>query len=243
MHDLEDAITERRSTRMFLRDKPVRQTLSPKPWPSRCGRRRTPTSSRGTLCWPPARPGTASSRPCSRWPRSSHRVCRCCRTPLHICGAISARWSTGRWAFPATTPRGDASPSCATGSSSGHPWPESSACTAISTTSTRWASACSSRHCCSPLTARGLGTCVQVSIAGYPDVVREQLNIGEDMRICAVSRSGTRSGVPRQCRSGAAKSRRKERGVRRQVTPARACADCWYTAACRATDTHGRVRC
>ena len=33
------------------------------------------------------------------------------------------------------------------------------------------------------LTARGLGTCVQVSIAGYPDVVREQLNISEDMRI------------------------------------------------------------
>jgi nitroreductase len=33
------------------------------------------------------------------------------------------------------------------------------------------------------LTARGLGTCAQVSIAGYPDVVREQLNIGEDMRI------------------------------------------------------------
>ncbi|OBA86197.1 oxidoreductase [Mycobacteriaceae bacterium 1482268.1] len=33
------------------------------------------------------------------------------------------------------------------------------------------------------LTARGLGTCVQVSIAGYPDVVREQLSIGEDMRI------------------------------------------------------------
>ncbi len=33
------------------------------------------------------------------------------------------------------------------------------------------------------LTARGLGTCVQVSIAGYPDTVREQLEIGEDMRI------------------------------------------------------------
>ncbi|OBK74440.1 nitroreductase [Mycobacterium sp. 1274761.0] len=33
------------------------------------------------------------------------------------------------------------------------------------------------------LTARGLGTCVQVSIAGYPDVVREQLNIDEEMRI------------------------------------------------------------
>jgi nitroreductase len=33
------------------------------------------------------------------------------------------------------------------------------------------------------LTARGLGTCVQVSIAGYPEIVREQLDIGEDMRI------------------------------------------------------------
>jgi nitroreductase len=33
------------------------------------------------------------------------------------------------------------------------------------------------------LTARGLGTCVQVSIAGYPDIIREQLNISEDKRI------------------------------------------------------------
>ena len=33
------------------------------------------------------------------------------------------------------------------------------------------------------LTGRGLGTCVQVSIAGYPDTLREQLDIGEDMRI------------------------------------------------------------
>jgi nitroreductase len=33
------------------------------------------------------------------------------------------------------------------------------------------------------LTARGLGTCVEVSIAGYPDTVREQLGISEDLRI------------------------------------------------------------
>ena len=33
------------------------------------------------------------------------------------------------------------------------------------------------------LTARGLGTCVQVSIAGYPDIVREQLDISEDLRV------------------------------------------------------------
>lgn len=30
------------------------------------------------------------------------------------------------------------------------------------------------------LTARGLGTCVQVSIAGYPEIVREQLDIPEE---------------------------------------------------------------
>lgn len=33
------------------------------------------------------------------------------------------------------------------------------------------------------LTARGLDNCVQVSIAGYPDTVREQLDIGDDMRV------------------------------------------------------------
>lgn len=33
------------------------------------------------------------------------------------------------------------------------------------------------------LTARGLGSCIQVSIAGYPDTVREQLGIGDEMRI------------------------------------------------------------
>ncbi|WP_433274584.1 nitroreductase [Pseudonocardia xinjiangensis] len=33
------------------------------------------------------------------------------------------------------------------------------------------------------LTARGLGTCVQVSIAGYPEIVRSQLHIPTEMRI------------------------------------------------------------
>jgi nitroreductase len=33
------------------------------------------------------------------------------------------------------------------------------------------------------LTARGLGTCVQVSIAGYPEIVREQLNISDEYAI------------------------------------------------------------
>jgi nitroreductase len=38
------------------------------------------------------------------------------------------------------------------------------------------------------LTARGIGSCVQVSIAGYPDVIREQLGVVEDLRIlCGLS--------------------------------------------------------
>ena len=38
------------------------------------------------------------------------------------------------------------------------------------------------------LTARGLSSCVQVSIAGYPDILREQLHISDDYRIlCGVA--------------------------------------------------------
>jgi nitroreductase len=33
------------------------------------------------------------------------------------------------------------------------------------------------------LTARGLGTCVEVSVAGYPDVVRTELNIAPELTI------------------------------------------------------------
>ncbi len=33
------------------------------------------------------------------------------------------------------------------------------------------------------LTARGLGTCTQVSIAGYPEVVHDQLGIPDDLRV------------------------------------------------------------
>jgi nitroreductase len=33
------------------------------------------------------------------------------------------------------------------------------------------------------LTARGLGTCVEVSVAGYPDIVRDELGIAADMNI------------------------------------------------------------
>jgi hypothetical protein len=51
------------------------------------------------------------------------------------------------------------------------------------------------------LTARGLGTCVEVSIAGYPEIVREQSLLG------AASRPAYRA-WPRWGRTGSANSRR-----------------------------------
>lgn len=36
---------------------------------------------------------------------------------------------------------------------------------------------------CLLLAERGLATCVQVSVAGYPDVVRGELGIGEEMSV------------------------------------------------------------
>lgn len=55
------------------------------------------------------------------------------------------------------------------------------------------------------LTARGLGTCVQVSIAGYPEIVREQLGIAADMRILCGLAVGyqTRTFRPTRCGSAA----------------------------------------
>lgn len=48
------------------------------------------------------------------------------------------------------------------------------------------------------LTARGLSTCTQVSIAGYPEVVHEQLAIPADMRILC----GLAVGYPDPCFPG-----------------------------------------
>jgi nitroreductase len=47
------------------------------------------------------------------------------------------------------------------------------------------------------LTARGLGTCVEVSIAGYPETIRDQLGIDEDLRIlCGLAIGYPDSGFP-----------------------------------------------
>jgi hypothetical protein len=73
MLELDQALRERHSTRMFLPHQLVSRELldeAPSPWPS--VPRRTPTSSRGTSCSCPERRGIASSRPCSTRPRLEH---------------------------------------------------------------------------------------------------------------------------------------------------------------------------
>ena len=60
------------------------------------------------------------------------------------------------------------------------------------------------------LTARGLGTCVEVSIAGYPEIVRASWRSRRNCRSCAAWRSATpiRTSPPIGCTSAARPSRR-----------------------------------
>jgi hypothetical protein len=68
------------------------------------------------------------------------------------------------------------------------------------------------------LTARGLGTCVQVSIAGYPETIREQLGIGEEMRIlCGLAIGYPRPRLSWQFAARAAESPGGQRRVRREL--------------------------
>jgi nitroreductase len=47
------------------------------------------------------------------------------------------------------------------------------------------------------LTARGLGTCVEVSVAGYPDVLRTELNIAPELTIiCGLAVGYSDPGFP-----------------------------------------------
>jgi nitroreductase len=68
------------------------------------------------------------------------------------------------------------------------------------------------------LTARGLGTCTQVSIAGYPETIREHLGIGEEMRIlCGLAIGYPDPDFPRQCAAGAAQPADGQRRLRREL--------------------------
>ena len=59
------------------------------------------------------------------------------------------------------------------------------------------------------LTARGLGTCVEVSVAGYHDVIRTELNIPPELTIITGLAVGytTRTSRLTNCASGATQSR------------------------------------
>ena len=70
------------------------------------------------------------------------------------------------------------------------------------------------------LTARGIGSCVQVSIAGYPEVIREQLGIAEDMRIlCGVSIGYPDPSFAANTLDVPAQSARRQRHLPRDLSP------------------------
>jgi nitroreductase len=66
------------------------------------------------------------------------------------------------------------------------------------------------------LTARGLGTCTQVSIAGYPEIVHEQLNLPAEFTVlCGLVIGYPRSDLPGQPVTYPTQSHRTERRVRK----------------------------
>lgn len=149
MYDLEQAINERRSIRMFLPDKPVPREMvdlalelairapsnsNVQPWHLRL----VSGAARDRLV--AALLDEASSKP--------PVVPELPELFAHLRRELGARF-TAPWASPVTTPTAAASRCSATGSSSAHRWPASSACTATCTMSTPSASACSYRRSCS----------------------------------------------------------------------------------------------
>ncbi len=150
MYDLEDAITSRRSSRLFLRDKPVPQELidealelavrapsnsNIQPWQVVFAS----GSARDRLVEALLDEAESSAPKVPKLPEQFDHYRR--DTGALVYGAMGiARHDT----------EGAGSRFCATGSSSGHRWPASSACTAISTSSTASGWACSCRPSCSP---------------------------------------------------------------------------------------------
>ena len=70
------------------------------------------------------------------------------------------------------------------------------------------------------LTARGLGTCVQVSVAGYPEILREYLDIDDDMRIlCGVAIGYPDPQFPANALDRAAQRSRSELRLQGRLSP------------------------
>jgi nitroreductase len=68
------------------------------------------------------------------------------------------------------------------------------------------------------LTQRGLGSCVEVSIAGYPEIVREQLEISAELSIlCGLAIGYPAPDFPRQQAARQPRPHREERGVPRHL--------------------------
>ena len=71
------------------------------------------------------------------------------------------------------------------------------------------------------LTERGLGSCVEVSIAGYPDIVRAQLAIPAELSILCGLAVGFPTRIPCQQAVHNSRANREERGVPGQLARTR----------------------
>ena len=180
MYDLEEAINDRRSIRSVLPDQPVPREWSTRPsnWPS--VPRRTPTSSPGTCGWrraPPSRLVAAllqGQQQAATGPRAARAARASGELVTHWAGCMGiARLDVeGRriavlrnWEFFRAPLAGIV---CM------HRDLHHVDTLGVGMFLQTFLLA---------LTARGLGTCVQVSIAGYPEIVREQLNISQEYAI------------------------------------------------------------
>ncbi len=203
MYDLEEAITNRRSTRLFLRDKPVPPDARARGTRARDARpvefERPAVASRAGL-----RPGEGPPR---RGAAGGGRG-----------GAAEGSGVAGGVRAHAARPRrpgvridghrpprrrgDDVSPCCATGSSSGRHWRESSACTAIWTMSTHGC-----RHVRADAAAGVDGSwprdlCVRCRSRATPTSCANSWTSARTCGCCAVSPSATRIRRSREMRCG-----------------------------------------
>ena len=160
---------------------------------------------------------TGSSRPFSRRPSVGHPTSRPC--PRRF-GTIAANWALGtrgRWESPARTRRAMMPPSWRTGNSSAAPLAGIVCMHRADLGRGRPGCGDVPADVAAGLDRPRLGTCVEVSIAGYPEIIPRQLAIPAELSIL----SGLAVGYPDPDfpanKLHVARGYREERGVPRQL--------------------------
>ena len=181
MLDLDQAIRERHSTRLFL-PQPVPRELVDE---ALALAQYAPSNSNiqpWHMVFASGPPATASSTPCSTRPSVGHPISLPCPSRSSTIAASWARKSTGRWESPVRTRQASAAvlrnweffraPLAGIVCMHRDLGPADALSVGMFLQTLLLA-----------LTERGLGTCVEVSVAGYPEIVRAQLAIPAELSI------------------------------------------------------------